>query len=494
MLLASIQSYDYFYGRPYPRHAFGPLQFPLEKGPIPTALPYCRLLISEGAEFVFRNGPPRFGVADDDPADALVQRLIRQNGLHSRFVPLAEANGNQGAIAVKFSVDLDDRFCPVRFTFLSIPQECRVWVDPHDASRILMARIQYPYRDASDGRWYYYREEWTDDLYVVYRPKFAGDAEVMGAAALPGYLEHLGDGAGDAAWEIARREENPFGILPVGVIRNRAVKGNPLGEGDCWTAFRIIDRIALTLHGEDRASQMHSEPVQVAVNARLLNDSPAAPGEVLEITQNSREGGPPDYKLLEPQGMARQFSYQAIDKWEELLYKAVGLSRVDNAAVSNKGNMTSLAMQMTYSRTIATSDRKRALWAEGMGDFLRRVLLGLRNLGGVEEARQVDDGVQVSCEWPDYFAATDADLSAVTERTRSQVQAGFLTPDRGAERLAVAEGLPSDEVATLLRELRASRKLQQAEATVPDGMTVADDPGEAADLGAALSGDNNALT
>src|SRR4051794_34880489 len=108
MALSSWQSWDYWANNPYPRHAFGPAQWPADKGPRPTPLPYCETLIREGAEFVFRNGAPAFSVPDDPAADELLQRVIQQNGLDAEWIPLAENIGNQGAIAAKFSVDLED--------------------------------------------------------------------------------------------------------------------------------------------------------------------------------------------------------------------------------------------------------------------------------------------------------------------------------------------------------------------------------------------------
>src|SRR6266849_6576142 len=54
--LQSWQSWDYFFSRPYTTHAFGPRQWPADKGPPPTALPYVNIVCTEGSEFVFRNG------------------------------------------------------------------------------------------------------------------------------------------------------------------------------------------------------------------------------------------------------------------------------------------------------------------------------------------------------------------------------------------------------------------------------------------------------
>lgn len=466
MVQASAESWDYYHNRPYPTWAFTARQWPPEKGPIPTALPYAQILITEGAEFVFRNGAPQFSVPPEqgeglDPADAFLKQVIRQNCLAEQWVSLAEDCANQGAIAAKFSVDLDNADRPVRISFLDIPQECRVWFDPHDCERLLMARIQYPYRDLRTGDWYYYREEWTPDLYATYKPKLAGPRECSGPGALPGYTTHLGDVDG---WELDQLVDNPFGLVPVTVIRNKRAKGNPLGVGDCWNAFRLIDRIALTLHGEDRANQLHSEPNLVVTNGEVDIEGPRLPGETLNIRNSDMQSPPADAKLLEPTGSAREYSHRSIDRWEALLYKRVGLSLVDPEAVSNKGNMTALAFAMTYARTIASSDRKRELWGEsGMARFFRSMLLGLSRMGGVPEVRAVDDRTAVSCEWPQYFERTDDDRKNLTDRTVVQVSAGFLTEDRGAERIALSEGIPPAEIPDLLKELQAAREQKARE-------------------------------
>jgi hypothetical protein len=469
MLAASQESWAYFLNDPYPRYAFGPRQWPPEKGPIPTPLPYAGIVIAEGAEFVFRNGSPAFSVPPEqraglEDADAYLQTVIRANRLSEAWTSLAENCANQGAIAAKFSYDGDSAERPVRIAFLDVPQECRVWFDPHDCERPLLARIQYPYRNPADGNWYYFREEWTEALHVTYRPKPAGSKDCTCAEALPGYLTSLGDGDGPE-WEVAAIEENPFGLVPVTVIRNRRMKGNPLGTGDCWSTFRLIDRIARTLHGEDASNQLHSDPTVAVLNAEIDNDAPLGTGEMLSIRNENPDAPPADVRLLEPSGAAREFSHKSMDRWEDLFYKRVGLSRVNPAEVTNKGNMTALAFAMTYARTIASSDRKRELWGNsGMAVFFRNLLLSLSRVGGIRELAGVDEQLVISTEWPPYFQVTDEDRANLTDRTTTQVNAGFLTPDRGAERIARAEGVPQHEIKNLLTELGQQREQRKSEA------------------------------
>jgi hypothetical protein len=456
------QSFDYQNGLPYPAHAFAPPQWPADKGPFPTPLPYVKSLISEGADFIFQGGNPSFSVPDSPEADAFLADVIKVNRLSSRYNPLARQNGNAGTMAAKFSFDTDTGFgAPVRVTFLSVPEECRVWTDPHDQQRILLARVQYPYRDPQNGKWYYFREEWTERTWIKYHAKEAGASQITGPMNLPGYSLSMGDGDG---WEIESQEENPFGLIPITLIKNIAQEGSPLGIGDCWGSFRLIDRIALTMHGEDRSNQMHSDPTTVAMNAELEGGA-VVPGEVLAVRNTNPDGPGADVKLLEPTGAAREFSHKSIDKWEELLYKAIGLSRLDPATLTNKGNMTRLALMTAYARTVATSDLKRTNWGEaGLSLFFRALLIGLSRTGAFPEIRRLGEMIDVSCAWADYFAPTEADLSDVTNRTVTQVGANLLPQNRAVTRLATLEGIPAAEHPALLQELDdelAARKLSE---------------------------------
>jgi len=459
------QAADYSNGIPYPSHAFGPAQWPADKGPLPTPLPYARILVHEGADFIFQGGLPTFHVSADPDADAFLNAVIKANRLPARYNGLARQNGNAGTIAAKFSFDTGADGAPVRITFLSAPEECRVWTDPHDQQRILMARIQYPVRNPATGNWEYFREEWTNESWVTYAPRPAGGASILSPMGLADYSTTMGDGG---VWSIEAIKPNPFGLIPVTLIKNVATEGSPLGVGDCWGSFRLMDRIALTMHGEDRSNQMHSEPTQVALNA-TLEGGPLRPGEVVSIQNTNPEGPAADMKLLEPTGAARQFSHMTIDKWEELLYKSVGLSRLDPATLTNKGNMTRLALMTAYARTVATSDLKRTNWGEaGLCIFFRTMLVGLSRTGAFKEINNLDEMVDVAAGWPDYFAPTSDDLSVTTDRTVAQVNANLLPQARAATRLATAEGIPDEEHEDLLKELddeAAERERKEAAKT-----------------------------
>ena len=417
-----------------------------------------------GAEFVLRNGVPRFSVSDDDRATQFLERVIQSNRLEKQYLDMLIAAAHCGAVAVKWNVDLEDARCPVQISVLSVPNECRFWFDPHDRTKPLMCRIQYPIRDyANGGNWAYYRQEWTNEMCVDYISRPAGigaDADITQCLE---YQETFGD---SEEWEVASVQANPFGVIPVTILRNRTLKGNPLGLGDCWgTAFRLIDRIALTLHWENRANQMHAMPQPVSINARIQNEGVMLPGEPLEIINDGDKNA--DYKLVEPSGAAREWTHKDIDRWTALLYEEVGLSQIDAEAIGNKGNMTELALQTAYQRTIATSDQKREQFGNsGLAIFFANMLVGLKRMGGFKEIMHVDYDVQVACAWPRYFSETPQDLADTTERTIKQVDNHLVSHEQAIKRVASVEKLPHSEHDDMIAQLVAERQAaQQAQAS-----------------------------
>ncbi|MBW3622706.1 MAG: hypothetical protein KY468_04775 [Armatimonadetes bacterium] len=491
MFEQSWRSHDYANGIPYPTHAFHGAQWPKNKGPQPTPIPVLANILTSGSNFLFRGGPPAFSVPSEEnaklaDADAWLQGMIKANRLGELWHSLAHACGNQGALAAKFSVDMNDAHRPVRICFLDVPQECRVWFDPHDTQRMIFARIQYPYRDPATGDWYYYREEWTDDHYATYEPlRAAGRDEAEFAYALPHYKETLGDGVG---WNLRDLEDNPFGLIPITLIRNRRVKGNPLGEGDLWGWFKLVDRLALTLHDSDRWNQKNAEPNVAIVNAKMEDPDPIIPGEPIEVW-NEDPKKEADVKLLEASGAAREWVSWYAEKMEKFAWEKAGYSYIDLAQIANKGAWTKLAFEVTYGLTIATTDRKRELWGNsGLCVFFRTILQGLANLGGVPELSGVDEATEVSAEWPPYFSPTDEDRQSVTSRTVEQIQSGVLTLDRGTERIARIEGMPAHEIPTLLKELKAEREAMERDADAAESKPAeAPEDGEKADDAITLS-------
>jgi hypothetical protein len=408
-------------------------------------LPYARILIDEGAEFLFRGGPPRFTAPGSQAAQAIIDQVIRDNSLGARWLSLARSAGNCGTVAAKFGLWRDVHGAErVKVSFLTAPEECRVWTDAHDYTHITMARVQYPFRDRKTNTWSLFREEWTDDEWVEFEP-----LSVSSAGMPLSWREEQDD---CDQWRIAKIRENPFGVIPITLIRNRQVEGSPLGVGDCWGVFRIMDRVALTMHGQDRSNQLHSDPIRVVKNADLENQGPLLPGEAISVRNSDGSGVAADFELVEPSGAARQYVQAYVEKMEDLLYRAVGISKVDTASIANRGNLTRLAFLMTYARTISTTDRKRQAWGpDGLGMFFGTMLCGLNRAGYADARGDVGDA-EVIVQWPDYFAPTDADRKSVTDRTLSQLQAGMIAPHAAALRLAAAEGVPAADIARFADE------------------------------------------
>jgi hypothetical protein len=455
MLLAGLASTAYYYNRPYPQYAFGPTQWPVERGPVPTALPLVSALLDEGSAFTFRNGSPTFTVIDDPAATDLLREIIVANSLDAQWISMATQAQIHGAIACKWSIDMEAD-CPIRLTFLSVPQECRVWCDPHDMTKILLCRIAYPFRSLETGEWHYFREEWTSEEYVTYKPLYAGDASIADPLNLPGYMDSLGD-AGN--WEIDQQEPNPFGVIPITIIRNSVVKGMPLGAGTANNILRIVDRICLTLHLEDFANQSATLPTLAFINAESQNMGALSPGEPISVLTSEGSAGSADVKLLQPDGAARAFTHLDLDRWTAMLYKAVGLSLVDPQAVSSKGSLSEQVLRLLYQTTISTSDMRRELWGNsGMAVLFRNLLIGLSRVVADRRLTNLASKPVISVVWPDYFTPTDSDLADVTSRTVTQMDADLLSHEAGIERVGQAENLDADQIAAMKTVLLQQKK------------------------------------
>src|SRR5579871_4452483 len=285
--LQARESWDYYYSRPYPGWAFSALQWSLNRGPVPTALPLTQILIDEGAHFLWRNGTPTFSVAGDDTATEFLNSILQANQLSEHLFDWSVTAAHHGSIGLRFSVDLDDSRCPIRITRLSVPDQLRLWFDPHRQDKVELARIQYPYRDPQSGNWYYFREEWSDSEMVTYEPRFAGDAMISDVTQLLDYESSFGD---SDDWVIDEVQPNPYGAIPIVLIKNRVINGSPLGVGDLWHLFRLQDRLAITMHGEDLYNQRLAIPTVAVLNGEIANDRPLLAGEVLTISSNNAGG------------------------------------------------------------------------------------------------------------------------------------------------------------------------------------------------------------
>ena len=272
-----------------------------------------------------------------------------------------------------------------------------------------MARVQYPYFDAQDGKTYWYREEWTDQEEVHYDP-------------IPDELFTLGKPIPDEydGWRIRRRSRNPFGVIPITAIRN--IETDDLwGVGDLWDLYRVLDRIHLTYHLMDKSNQFDSEINPIFIDARVDEsdiDKPLQPGQPLQL-QSDNDQNKAQVVLPEARGSLRPAMMEYARDLRRQVLDAASSVMVEPGDLTNKGNLTVAVLQQLYLPQIEITEEKRKTYGEnGLCLFLSRMAQGLQRAGvslGVNESDEATYSVDLL--WPAYFERSEDEKAAVTGRT-----------------------------------------------------------------------------
>lgn len=499
-LAAEASAYDAL--NPYPWWHFHEWK-PEERGPYPRAMPFIRSIIRRGARWVWGKtpqidvGPPAErgddGKRRPKPA-ADLEKYLREawvrNRMPSRMLSASAQAGVRGGFALKFSYD-ETAPVPLRFSVLGLG-ETRLYHDPHDADRLLMARIQYPYQDPADGKWYLHREEWTEAEWVTYQPVIAHwqptQLYTPGGMLNGPMVATVQDGNTDPdayhGW-IPTRARNPFGVIPLQPVKNLDCDG-AWGIGDLWGLFRVVDRVNLTYHLMDRSNQHDADPTMILIDVdteTLDLERPLAPGQPLSAKSDETDTGEAKHGqvvMAEARGSLRPAMQEYAKDLRRQIVEAASSVEVDPESFTNKGNMTQSVLAQLYGPLVEITREKRQCQGEdGAGKFLETVIRGMANLGrGPREFRgvQVDDPESYSVElcWPDLLPTSEDEKTAKVTRLKSEAEAGWMPPERAAGMVAHIEGVEDveafeDEIQALLaaKAEEAAEPIEPAEPTAP---------------------------
>ena len=170
-----------------------------------------------------------------------------------------------------------------------------------------MARIEYPYMDNNDGGWYWYREDWTVDQVIYYKPVKLDTAPIQKNP----YFYNITPYKPNQFlfnWEVAKREENKFGVIPVFYIKNSETETG-YGQGDLFDLTRTVDRINIVYHLMDISNQRDADPTKVFFDVDAENDDllgSEESGGVISLKSDESESGEPKsgrVELLEAKGL-----------------------------------------------------------------------------------------------------------------------------------------------------------------------------------------------
>lgn len=458
--LTAHEAMAYHNLRPYPYFAFAEWKTE-ERGPMPRCLPIAQRTVRKGSRWLFGQ-PVQIKVPGNERLEKFLRQQWQRNRMPTRMVAAAERGGVQGGIALKWAYD-ETADPKLSIQVLSVIDECRLFYDPHDRDKLLMARVQYSVFNPQDGDLYIYREEWTDDEEIHYQPvrgtttnlAVVGSTQTMayGSTVVVEGTRSEPDVYGE--WQIIDRKANPFGIIPIWPIRN-IDRGGTWGWGDWWVdagggMLRLLDRINLTFHMMDKSNQFDGERNLVFLDVAASQDAldrPLAPGNPLSLkSENYGENARGQVIELEASGQMRphMMDYAKELRWE--LLAAISSVDVRTDEVTNKGNMTQAVLSQLYAPLIeATSEKRKTYGEDGICKFLERCAIGLKNLGAKEDGIE-DVGIDneeshdVQLTWPDYFESTDDEKSARVSRLIQERDAGWMTDERAIETVAEMEGI-----------------------------------------------------
>lgn len=472
---AALEAEAYHQLVPYPVWAFSDWRVE-DRGTLPRCMPFVQTAVRRSARWLFGK-PVQLLVPGNAALERFFRRAWEENRMPTRLRAAAERAGYQGGLALKWAFDATDRPA-LRFQTLRLFDEVRFFHDPLDRERLLMARVQFPYFDAAAGRWWLYREEWTAEEEVRYLPQPCRWVPQPGPGGrVLGQVAVVQEGADPDAcdrWEIAAREPNPFGVIPVLPVRNLDADA-VWGIGDLWGLFRVADRVNLAYHGMDRGNQLDSSPVPYFLDVeadRDVLDRPLAPGEPLALKTDNQavlfgERRKGEVGLLEPKGSARPHLMEYVRDVRKQLMLAGGNVDLDEREITNNGRLTGAVFGFVYAPLIELTTEKRKTYGEdGIARFLERCALGLKRAGvpleavrGVSEEREETFDVQL--RWASFFDLSEEEKAVAAERARAERDAGLLPAERAIELVAAVEGI--QDVQALKQELAAATGEQGAE-------------------------------
>lgn len=431
-----------------------------DRGPYPRCRPFVQHIVSKGVSWLFGR-PISFRANDEGGGEnkdlsEQVNDIWTGNDMNRRSLTLARTGALSGGCVMKFSFREDTG---VHIDLLDPTQQCRLYWDPFNLSRLLMARIQFPYYNAVEGKMYYWREDWTDEDQIIYKPvpmATFGTEVVQDAYNVIDKVDAYGN------WEKESEKRNPFGIIPLWYVRNKET-GTEYGEGDLWTMYTVVDQINFTRDLEHKGNQKAIDPKLAYIDVVAPNEEQAmADGpssvEVLQTADGAQSQG--KVEKLDVNAAVRPYVAEFADDLMRELYAAVGVVDLKPEEVTNKGNLTAAVMMQMYEPLVTTTAAKRTCYGEdGIAVFFERMAFGLTNLGVQGWRPEID--VQVI--WPPYFEQTEEEKTAAVSRQALMIENDFTTHDRAVREVAKMDGvIDADDLLSKVQAEKSEREAKEA--------------------------------
>ena len=453
---SAAEAWAYHRGDPYPLYHFRNWMTE-DRGPLPRCLPLAKSIVRRSARFLFGK-PFRLTCAENEAWEAFLRKAWDDNQMNSRLVAMAEKAAIETGIVIKFAYD-EEAETPLTFQTLSIADQVRLYADPHDRTKVLMARVQYSYFDAAQGRTLWYREEWTADQEIHYLPLDLGDFSDLTISKFnPDTCEK---------WIVSTRQKNPFGVIPLVYIKNIETD-DFYGRLELDDLYRVLDNIHLTYHLMNRSNQFDAETNPIFIDAdldKLDIDKPLQPGQPIDL--QTKEDAKNQAKVSFPDGgnALRPAMIEYAKDLRQQVMAAAGSVEINQADVSHIGNLTNAVLAQMYLPQIETTDEKRKSWGDsGLTLFFSLIARGLAAAGvsGLGIDPKNPDTFTVAIQWPPYFPLSEEEMTAKVTRLQLEEEAGYLPHENAVEEVTEMEG--RDDIGAILAELKKEKAQKAADA------------------------------
>ncbi len=414
-------------------------------------IPAARNIVDKGVAFLFGT-EPMFNVTEayGEDAQKALERLWRESKMPTRLLEIAKHGGIAGQFVFKFEPDPEDqkqgrhRWVVVDPCYLDV-----VW-DPHDTSRVLLYRFEYP-TVAPDSSGKLIPFVWRQDIEAVRTEPDAFGRQVTTSWVIRNYRaeapsEHgthqrrrwLGMGVTriSAKWEqVGGDYPWPYEWAPVFTGQNLISPNSFWGYSDIEDAVtRLSESLNRSASNIAKTIRHHAHPVTVVRGGTWPEDHTI--GEPVEFDLPPSEIDVANLEMQSDQAAALEYMRELRAE----LYDAARIPDVSRGKVDNVGQLSGVAMRIMYGPLMEKTGEKRKTYGDALEAALRCALeyMGYAPIG--------DADPDVTLVWPDPLPKNekeDAETGEIDRRNglsmRTYLERRGFDPDVESEN-ALEEG------------------------------------------------------
>lgn len=382
-----------------------------------VVVPAARNIVDKGVAFLFGEEPV-FDVTEayGEDAQRALTRIWRDSRMATRLLEIAKHGAIAGHFVFKFEPDPSDvrdgrhRFVVADPCYLDV-----VW-DPHDTSRVLLYRFEYPTVAAgADGR--LQPLVWRQDIEAVRSAPDAHGREQIVAWQITNWSAQapaepharrrwLGMGATrqHTSWTKVSEHPWPFTWPPVFAGQNLIAPNSYWGYSDIEDAVtRLNDSLNRSASNIAKTIRHFAHPVTVIRGGAWPDDH--AIGEPVEFDQTPDQISVENLEMASDQEAALSF----LRELRAELYDAARVPDVSRGKIDNAGQLSGAALRILYGPLLEKTSEKRRTYGDELSSALRCALeyMGFAPIDA--------DDADVKLVWPDPMPTNEKESAEVAE-------------------------------------------------------------------------------